>query len=367
MARYDMLKKELVISLFVPVLIGFISCPPALGRSSWRKKLENTPTITTQWHTDFDKKSYTISDPHIEKYPLFTIFNKDHFEEHKIPDGFLPYTVNGKTEYVDTAILTALCEELVQEVTAKKRKFTHFKILQKKNFNRRHMCGLLVVKFNDYPFVVKLFIENPRSLINYWCKGFEPIFFWNMGNGAGRHVCGLTRIGNQAIIKNRLYHAPFELATIDIPRKWFWEPANNNYITVQGTNIGIHHETCTAELPGIYAIIADYINIQDNTTLSTKEKKYISMQLCNHLDLIIDPHANNYLFHMDTAQKLHITLIDTEYFPVMVGLKKRKKFESYFEWYTYLIEKCIQDTFYQPKYLRVQACAQENELLFQYL
>ena len=340
---------------------------PLTGRSAWRKKLEKTPTITTRWTQGPRKKSYTIADSHIEKYPLFTIFNQTHFEKNKIPQGQMSYAANGKTEYVESAILVELCEGLVKEVTAKKRKFTHFKILQKKNFNRRHMCGLLVVKFNDYPFVVKLFIENPESLINYWCKGFEPIFFWNMGNGAGRHVCGLTRIGNQSIIRDRLEHKPFDLATIHIPRKWFWEPKKNNYISIDGTNIGIHHEACHTQLPSIYAVIADHIDIHDNTALSHEDKGHISMALCNHLDLIIDPHANNYIFHRDAAHNLHITLIDTEYFPVMVGLKKRKQFESHFAWYTYLIEKCIQDTFYQPKNIRLHSSAKDNELLFQYI
>ena len=362
-----MFKKELIIARFMAFLMVLTWGTPLASRSAWRKKLESAPTITTQWAQGTEIKSYTIADSHIEKYPLFTIFNQAHFEQNKIPQGRLAYTAKGKTEYVDSAILMELCEGLVKEATAKKRKFTHFKILQKKNFNRRHMCGLLVVKFNDYPFVVKLFIENPQSLINYWCKGFEPIFFWNMGNGTGRHVCGLTRIGNKSIIRDRLEQKPFELATINIPRKWFWEPKKNNYIKIHGTNIGMSHETCDTQLPGMYAIIADYIQIHDNTTLTHAEKGSISMALCNHLDLIIDPHANNYIFNRDTENRLHITLIDTEYFPVMVGLKKRKQFESYFEWYTYLIEKCIQDTFYQPKNIRLYSSTQHNELLFQYI
>jgi|SRR5579863_1387395 len=362
-----MYKKELLY-LFATALLLITSYQDALlGRSAWRKKLENTPTITTQWVHDQQQKSYTISSAHIEKYPLFTIFNQAHFNQHKLSQESLQYCANGQTLYVDSRLLMELCEELVQEIAAKKKKFTHFTILQKKNFNRRHMCGLLVVKFNDYPFVVKLFIENPQSLINYWCKGFEPIFFWNMGGGAGRHVCGLTRIGNRAIIQDRLSHTPFDVATIDIPRKWFWEPQNNTYINIHGTNIGARRETCTTQLPGMYAIIADYVTIRDNTRLSAEEKQHISMKLCNHLDLIIDPHANNYIFNTDEAHKLHITLIDTEYFPVMVGLKKRKKFASHFEWYTYLIEKCTHDMFYQPKHIRLSSDTQPNELLFQYL
>jgi len=359
--------KELTCPLYRILLIACICPTLLLGRSAWRKKLENTPTITTRWTQGKDQRSYTIADSHIEKYPLFTIFDQTHFNQNKIPQGFLVYHVDGIAHHVDSTILMTLCEQLAQEVTAKKRKFTHFKILQKKNFNRRHMCGLLVVKFNDYPFVVKLFIENPQSLINYWCKGFEPIFFWNMGNGAGRHICGLTRIGNQTIIKNRLACAPFPLATIDIPRKWFWEPKKNNYINIDGINIGMNDETCHTQLPGMYAIIADYIAIHDNTALLPDDKKYISMSLCNHLDLIIDPHANNYMFNSDASNTLHITLIDTEYFPVMVGLKKRKKFETHFDWYAYLIEKCVQDTFYQSKHIRTYSCMQPNELLFQFV
>lgn len=348
------------------VMCAFLGSGNIDGRSSWRKHLEQVPSITTRWVHDPDGHQATISDAHIEPYPLFSIFNEKHFNDHKIKPGHISYSHNGIKKTVPSKTLSDLCETLVQEVMAKKKCFSHFTILQKKNFNRRHMCGLLVLKFNEYPFVVKLFVENPTSLINYWCKGFEPIFFWNMGRGAGRHLCGLTRIRNRQIIQQRLSKMPFPDATLHLPRKWFWEPKQNNYIHITGTNIGKDRSTYVTKLPAIYAIIADFMSVADNTTLTTTEKDTLSMKLCNHLDLIIDPHANNYIFNTDATGKLHITLIDTEYFPVMVGLKEKKQFSTHLEWYTFLIEKCFADTFYQPKHARMQSLTQHNELLFSY-
>lgn len=350
-----------------PIFIICIISQELYGRSSWRKRLEQHPCVTTQWAHQSTSEPCTISDAHIEKYPLFGVFNRTHFDAHKFSDNMINYQINGVWHSVSSHTLSSLCEQLVTEVMAKKRHFTHFTILQKKNFSRRHLCGLLVVKFKDYPFVVKLFVENPESLTNYWCKGFEPIFFWNMGKGAGRHVCGLTRIQNRQTVLEQLAQTPFARADIHIPRKWFWEPQHNNYIKITGTHIGPSQETCTTELPGIYAIIADYIHIKDNSKLTRQEKNDLAIALCNHLDFIIDPHANNYIFTVDQVRnRLQITLIDTEYFPMMVGLKEKRKFSSHFDCYTYLVEKCISDTFYQSKPMRIHSATQENEFLLHY-
>lgn len=332
------------------------------ARSVLRSVDKKVPSLTTQW-SRIEGEKYTIIDSHIEEYPLFHLFNKAHFIRHMLPKKGISL---GKTT-ISHKTLSDLCENLLQEVYAKKRTFKDFTVLQRKNFSRKHKCGLLVVKFKEYPFVVKLFMENPKSIVNYWWKGFEPIFFWHMGHGAGRFFTGFPRIRNREEIVRRIQANPFKDIAIHIPRKWFWEPKNNPYIKITGNSIGgkVKIET---EVPSVYAIIADAIDLSAETnTISSHQKHNLAMALCNHLGFIIDPHTTNYVFTKDpNLEKLQITIIDTEYCPAMVGLKKKRYFESHFEWYTYLVGKCIKDIFGKNKEERELAYLEKNEFIFKY-
>lgn len=356
-----MMKKNFIYFFLLTIVLCY--WPSTYGRSPLRPKDSLSPSITVKWATPPHGKSYCITDSHIEEYPLFTIFDKQKFEANLLPHAPIPYRDN-PTQSVHGDILRALCEEFIKEVFQKKKRFTHFTIIQNKNFSRRHKCGLLVVKFKDYPFVVKLFIEDPKTFINYWWKGFEPVFFWNMGRGAGRHLSGLTRIDNKKNIHKRLALNPYKDFTIEMPNKWFWVPKNNRYIQIDGTNIG-NGKTLSTQLPGIYAIIADAIDTKNETTLSNEEQKQMSIDLCNHLDLIIDPHRTNFVFkqHPET-KKTTIIIIDTEYFPIMVGLKEKKQFKSYEEWYLFLSGKCFKDMFCRTKAERHLSYLEPNELAF---
>ncbi len=337
--------------------------PSLYSRSPLRAKETLSPCITVKWATQPHGKSYSITDSHIEEYPLFTIFDKQKFQANLIPHAAIPYRDN-PTRSVHGDTLSALCQGLIKEVFQKKKRFTHFTIIQNKNFSRRHKCGLLVVKFKDYPFVVKLFIEDPKTFINYWWKGFEPVFFWNMGRGAGRHLSGLTRIDNKKNILNRLARDPFNDIAIEIPNKWFWVPKNNRYIQIDGKNIG-NGKSLSTQLPSVYAIIADAIDLKNETHLSPDQSKQLSIELCNHLDLIVDPHATNFIFKQDPlTKKITIVIIDTEYFPIMVGLKEKKKFKTYEEWYLFLSGKCFKDMFCRTKSERNLSYLEPNELAF---
>lgn len=355
------MKKNFIYFFLLLLALGY--SPSNYGRSPLRPKDTFSPCITVKWATQPHGKSYCITDSHIEEYPLFTIFDKKKFEANLLPHAAIPYRYN-PTVSVHGDTLSALCESLIQEVFQKKKRFTHFTIIQNKNFSRRHKCGLLVVKFKDYPFVVKLFIEDPKTFINYWWKGFEPVFFWNMGRGAGRHLSGLTRIDNRKNIQNRLALNPYKDFTIEMPNKWFWVPKNNRYIQIDGTNIG-NGKTLSTQLPSIYAIIADAINTENETTLSNEEQKQTSIDLCNHLDLIVDPHRTNFIFKQNPeTKKITIIIIDTEYFPIMVGLKEKKQFKTYEEWYLFLSGKCFKDMFCRTKAERHLSYLEPNELAF---
>jgi len=339
--------------------------PSSYSRSPLRAKDVTSPCITVRWADKPQSKSYRIVDSHIEEYPLFTIFDKERFNANLIPHAPIPYRDN-PTKSVHGDTLSALCEGLIKEVFHKKKKFKHFTVIQKKNFSRRHKCGLLVLKFKEYPFVVKLFVENPKTFINYWWKGFEPVFFWNMGRGAGRHLSGLTRIDNKKNIQKRLAHDSFKDITVEIPNKWFWVPKNNRYIQIDGENIG-NGKSLSTQLPSVYAIIADAIDTKNETDLSNEQTKQLSIELCNHLDLIVDPHTTNFIFKQDPrTNKLTIMVIDTEYFPIMIGLKEKRKFKTYEEWYLFMSGKCFKDIFGRTKHERQLSYLEPNELAFQY-
>jgi hypothetical protein len=334
-------------------------------RSPLRTQDKYSPRLSVRWADEPQGKTHTMSDSHIEEYPIFTIFNKEKFETNLLPQAAIPFRDNAEMN-VDGKTLSDLCQELVDEVFHKKRRFTNFTIIQNKNFSRRHKCGLLVVKFKNYPFVVKLFIEDPKTFINYWWKGFEPVFFWNMGRGAGRHLSGLTRIENRKNIEKHLAFNPFKDVAIEIPRKWFWTPQNNRFIHIDGYNIG-NGKTLSTQLPSIYAIIADAIDTKHETILSHEQTKHLSIELCNHLDLIVDPHATNFVFKQcPQTNALKIIIIDTEYFPLIVGLKEKKKFKSYEEWYLFLSGKCFKDMFCRTKYERRRSYLEPNIMAFQY-
>lgn len=367
------MKKQFKYFFLLAILLSY--WPSSYSRSPLRAKDKLLPSITVNWANKPHGKPYHITDSHIEEYPIFTIFNKQRFDANRLPRTVIPYH-NNPTQSVRGDTLSTLCQELVNEVFQKKKRFKNFTIIQKKNFSRRHKCGLLVVKFKDYPFVVKLFIEDPKTFINYWWKGFEPVFFWNMGRGAGRHLSGLTRIDNKKNIQDRLAINPFnhttiemqriEMPCIEMPRKWFWTPKNNRYIQIDGKNIG-NGKTLSTQLPSVYAIVADAIDTTNETSLSAEQSKQLSLQLCNHLDLIVDPHATNFVFkECPHTKKLTITIIDTEYFPIMVGLKEKKKFQTYEEWYLFLAGKCFKDTFCRTKDERKLSYLEPNELAFHY-
>jgi hypothetical protein len=118
-----------------------------------------------------------------------------------------------------------------------------------------------------------------------------------------------------------------------------------------------------AEIPGTYAIIADKIDFSHQTSaLSTEKKNLMFMQLCNDLELNIDPHAPNFsLLEDKDGKQFTITLVDTEHFPTMVGDFNKKSFKSHNEWYVYLAGKCFCDIYLQTKRDLVQKGKQSVE------
>ncbi len=313
------------------------------------------PQLIAKWtHCD---EYYQITDSHIEECPLFTTYNHNHFNRHRLPRSNISYRYNNKQSVSGTR-LSLLIENLIKEIHEGKKRYTDFVLLQDKDFNLKEAAGLAVYKFKNYPFVVKLFIETPESFVNPWMKGTLPVWFFYMGGGVNRHITGLTRIRNKNLIINRLKQTPKWRDFVDVPRKWFWTPNNLKWVTLIGKNIG-GKKCIKTEIPSTYAIIADLIEPTQECTIFDRHKRKIALEICNTLDLYIDPHIDNYMVEKHSNK---LVIIDTEHFPTLVGLKKKVSFKTYLRWYLGLARKAAHDIYFRDKKERLLAQKTPSQL-----
>ncbi len=170
------------------IVAALLFCPLlTLCRSFLRPKDPQAPQLIAKWADE--TREYQITDSHIEEYPLFVVYNEEHFNTHLLPHTDITYRYN--TQYaVSGAALSDLIEHVLKEIKARKKKFTHFYLIQDKDFNHRKAAGLIVLQFKDYPFILKLFIETPESFLKPWSKESEPIWFFYTGGGVNRHMTG---------------------------------------------------------------------------------------------------------------------------------------------------------------------------------
>ncbi len=332
------MKKNIIVIAF----IGIFLWKNLESRSIYRPLDPLVPEISVKWVGD--SKPYILRKYHLEDV-LFKLFDKDFFMQHLVPEGNLSYRSQPQ-KTVASKQLTSLIDNLVSEIKQGKKTFSNFTILQSKDYNFTKETGLLVVKFNDYPFVVKLFLERPDSFVSPFSKGFEPIFFFFMAGGINRHLAGFTRIKNREIIMARLANSPWA-GIVDIPRKWHYIPSQSQWIEIKGKNIGTTKEQ-SITFPGTYCIMADAIVAERNLSILNAADKKQVMDLCNYLNIWIDPHLTNFMIEKD--QKL--VIVDTEHFPSFVGLREKISFSSYSDWYLYLAGKCCRNVFLQNKWER---------------
>jgi hypothetical protein len=336
------------IKLFIFVL--FILPLNFIARSPFRKKDRDVPKITIGWK--HSKKTISLANWVLTEYPIFNVFNgpgHNYFYKHLLPTDSINDT-NNPERLFDCYALSSCIEHLLKELKKHKKHYMHFMVLQDKNFNYKQKCGLLVLQFKNYPFVLKLFMETPKSFIDPYCKGFENQFFFYMSGGMNRHVAGLTRIKNLELVKQQIDVHPRWNGKVKTPRKWYWLPKKHRWMKINGYNIGGKEEISTL-MPSIYAIIADTIDIkEDAPLLSSQKKSELIMELCMDLHLFVDPHADNFVIkHQKDTDEYHLSIVDTEHFPSIVGLKEEPFFTNHLEWFLYLGAKYFQDAFLQTK------------------
>lgn len=326
------------------IFFTFITVSLINARSVQRPLDTTIPGITTSW-SDGSGKSYELINSHYESFPIFKLCKKKNITKYRLPKKAIPYRM-APEKAVTGRKLDQLIQHLLTEIDKKKRHYKHFHVITRKNFNRGKKCGLMILKFRNYPFVLKLFIERPDTFINSHCKGLDNVWFFPMGGGVNRHITGLTRVANAREIRKKLDEHPSWGKAIDIPRKWFWLPEKTPWMTIKGKNIGTT-DTIETVIPGTYGVIADAINIDKSFNLfSSKKYSATTMDICNYLENRLDPHIDNFVIEKKSRK---MVIVDTEHFTTVVGLRKKTHFRSYFDWYRHLIQKCGKDWLFRTK------------------
>lgn len=315
-------------------IIGFLSILSCCARSPHRPFDQSLPSITAYWH-DQKEKTFSLRESHLQQ-SMFVHFDKEHCYKNLLPTGPISYRYN-PTQHVLGSLLSDQIENLLQEIKSLPRKsrpkqFQHFTILKMRDIDPLHHTGLYVLKFNNYPFVLKLFIENPESFVQPTEKGFEPMCFHYLA-GVGRHITGLTRIKNLEQVKKITAQDPYWSNKLAFPRKWFWLPSKPSWMTIDGHNIGPDKKV-TMTIPAVYGIVCDEIIWKKPFSLKNNDDKKIALDLSNFLQQRIDLHINNFGIEQGSNK---LTIIDYEHFPTVVGLEAdQTTYHGYLTWYSRL-------------------------------
>lgn len=325
-----------------------------------RPKNVSIPYIKTKW-VGQKEPSYTLKNSHLEEYPVFKTFNEKFFNLHLLPSKKITYRYNSKKTVLGEE-LKKIVNKLIDEILDGKKKYADFIVLRERDFNQKKKSGLIILKCKHHPFVVKIFMENPRSFVQHKSKGFVPFFFFYMAGGINRHLLGFTRIKNLENMQKLLNQSQRWSKIVTMPRKWFFLPKKNRWIEISGKNIGKKKEQ-KIKVPGTYCVVSDWVDAERRSSVFKRDDRRTCMELCNYLELAIDPHIDNFLIERKTKK---IAIVDTEHFLSVVGMKKKRKFTGYFSWGIYLAKSCAKAMFFRSKADRKFAQTSKSETELKY-
>jgi hypothetical protein len=310
------------------------------------------PTIAVRFTND--NKAYHLSSNFLWEWPLFHTFDKEFLNQHLLPFTQISYR-NEPTKSVEGKNLHALLKELVHEVQEGKKVFTHFTVLRDRTSCAKLRAGSLILKCNKYPFVIKLFIENPEIFVNPLKKGgfqgFASFIMHVAGGGINRHLSGFTRIKNLLTIKTLIAQNPKWAKRIDLPRKWFWTPADSKGLIITGNNFESKNLYIT--IPSIYCIIADAIESEKITRWSNAEDRSsfkkmtaTTFDFCKDIHFRIDVNPNNFIIERNTKK---IVVIDTEHLPTLAGItRKPHNISGFISFSWFLLKNSVLNLIYGP-------------------
>lgn len=330
---------------FCPLLLCFFYT--LFPRSIHRPPDPCIPKITTFWTDEPNGHHYTLQNRCLRQWALFDIYDPTEFQKNMVPKT-LSYR-NEPEKSVSSALLGELLEQFLQELLSiHKRKndnFENFTILKDSNYNYKLRSGLIIIKFNDYPFVVKLFFENPCSFVQPFAKGFEPCWFFLMGGGINRYLSGFTRIKNLHKLKEIISKDPFWADRITFPCKWYWLPKKSREFTVTGYNLGCK-TVQSQNYPSLYGIICDEISFERQAHNYHKKDRRAIRTIMSIVGNRLDPHIHNFFIEKNTGK---IAIIDTELFSAIVGSHNHLEYRRNTLWYFQLANKCSIDCYFRTK------------------
>ncbi len=270
------------------------------------------------------KKTYKLNEgkTYFRIKPIKNGFDSDYFNTHLLPSEIIQFRYGNGS--VSGSILSKLAQEFLEEIKVGQKKFHNFIVLKDRDFNYKTLSGLIVVKFKNHPFVLKLSIEHPHTIIHTFSyKNIEAIGRYITG-GNLRHLSNFTRIPNLDRIKHILSFNPFYLKSLQFPRKWYWKPEKNYDLKIEWQCNG--HQA-TMILPSIYGTISDFIETEPKQPQA--ELNRLSMKIAMDTGFLIDPHSGNIVIEKGTH---NYVLLDTEDFRLMVGLDRSMNAKKYSGW-----------------------------------
>ena len=184
-------------------------------RSPLRKPDYQIPTIVVS--DNVTPYSYARTSSHYKKHPIFTVFDYQSFVDNQVPLNGITDAHGNIMARKDT--INAILDDILSALKNNSAPLPHCTIIRDANFNYTTLCGLIMVKLNDYPLIIKLFRETPESFVSPFSKGFEPTTFFFMSGGSNRHIAGLTRIPNRFHLLSLIETDTRWKDMVKIPRK----------------------------------------------------------------------------------------------------------------------------------------------------
>ncbi|MBP9765477.1 hypothetical protein KBD08_04035 [Candidatus Babeliales bacterium] len=315
---------------------------PLIKVSSSNLAAEKTWAST---HSNYnpDSTHYEFCNSFLRLKPIKEGFNQTFFQENYLPSGVI--TFRNQQGIVSSNILSDLANEVIEEIKVGQRHFTHFKKLKDKDFNYKTLSGLIILKYKNYPFVIKISIEHPYTLTQPFSRSYEATGIFVIG-GNLRHLSNFTRITNLNKIRKILSYHPFYRQNLDFPRKWYWKPDKCYDLRIDWCCNGICD---TISIPSIYATISDFIETEAQQPQNELNK--LSMKVAIDVGFLIDPHAGNIVIEKNTRKYI---LLDTEDFRLMTGLNKSMKARKYIGWYIELISNALKTSLLRTKQERIE-------------
>ncbi len=290
---------------------------PTFAEARTTRKRQGMPEIAVRW-TNNATEEYVSKARYFKPY-IFSMFAPD-FKDHMLPTDTI-VSRDGKSS-VQGDQLGKEIEQTIAELRSGNKKLTHFTILKDKEFNWQKFAGLIVLKSKHHSFVVKIFTENPATILDVKAKGMQHAAMSRLSGGANRYLAGFTRIKNLERTKEKIKNLDLPVA-LDFPRKWYWVPTSGPTMTLTGKHFNGPQDgkVYSMKLPCTYAIVADRIDTDYSLSYMRTKYRCKILDLCQRLNFEIDPNIKNYHIERGTNK---LVIIDTEHYRSLLALDEKK-------------------------------------------